>query len=60
MTDENKKEIPEDVRDYVRDYLNRFKKEGETITTTVKSITCEGYYLKYYGLLILMAILILF
>ena len=62
MTDENKKEIPEDVRDYVRDYLNSIKPAGDTtsITTTVKSITCEGYYLKYYGLLILMAILILF
>ena len=62
MTDENKKEIPEDVRDYVRDYLNSIKSAGDTtsITTTVKSITCEGYNLKYYGLLILMAILILF
>ena len=62
MTDDNKNEIPDDVRDYVRDYLNSIKKEGDTtaVTTTVKSITCEGYNLKYYGLLILMAILISF
>ena len=58
MTDDNKNEIPDDVREYVRDYL---KSIGETeATTTVESITCEGYNLKYYGLLILMAILISF
>ena len=40
MTDDNKNEIPDDVREYVRDYL---KSIGETeATTTVESITCEG------------------
>ena len=59
MDDDNKREVPDDVKEYVSDYINSIgKSEGDT--TTIDSIICEGFYHKFYGLLLLMSTVILF
>ena len=57
MDDDNKNEVPDDVRDYVSNYIaNKPDSDNNDYTNTkVDSIICEGYNLKFYGLLLLIS-----
>ena len=62
MDDDNKNEVPDDVRDYVLNYIEH-KPSSDThdyTNTKVDSIICEGYNLKLYGLLLLLISMFLF
>ena len=60
MDDDNKNEVPEDVREYVTKYINSLSNKEGYGSTKVESIICQGYNLKYYGVLILLATMFLF
>ena len=60
LDDDNKKEVPDDVREYVSNYIaNKPSSDIKDYSNTkVDSIICKGYNLKFYGLLLLTSILL--